>query len=422
MKRFLLLIPLIAIVAEARDFTDIEGRTIDAKVLSVENDSVKLELSSDGATYDVPLARLSAEDREFLKDWKPAEPEANPSPDDTSGGKDTSEKDLGRTINLGGTEALMKEYNLTNNYDDEWPKRIESGHSVEIKTVEEDEAKKRYVYHSPNYEFICDVPLSKNVLNKFSALFEATREFCRILPISTMKAHVPGEKFRNQILLFETKQSYVKNGGPPTSAGVFMPRGNNGAGVVMAPLTSLGVKKVGSRYAFDYEGSNKTLPHEIAHQLTDPEYFESGPLGWFSEGLAEYIAVTSYRSGKFMVSGNLREIKAYATEFGEDGNGGRNLGEEFTAPDLKGYMLQPYSSFTANGNFNYGLGLLITYYFFHWDGEGDRANITAFLKALKEGKRGEESLNVLLAGRTWDELEKAINKAWRSRGVKINFK
>ena len=50
-------------------------------------------------------------------------------------------------------------------------------------------------------------------LKKFAALFEATREYCRELPISTMKAHVPWAKFRNKILLFETKDSYVENGG-----------------------------------------------------------------------------------------------------------------------------------------------------------------------------------------------------------------
>jgi len=233
-----------------------------------------------------------------------------------------------------------------------------------------------------------------------------------------MKAHVPGEKFRNKILLFETKGAYIQNGGPPQSAGVFI----SGKGIVMAPLMSVGVKKVGSSYMFDYKGSNKTLPHELTHQLTDGEYYASGARGWFSEGLAEYVATTPYRSGKFMVKTNLSAIKDYAIEYGKDGRGGRALGKKISAPDLKGYMLQPYSSFTSNANFNYGLGLLITYYYFHWDGEGDRANINAFLKALKEGKRGEEALNVLLNGRSWDEMEKAISKSWRSRGVRIEFR
>ncbi len=72
--------------------------------------------------------------------------------------------------------------------------------------------------------------------------------------------------------------------------------------------------------------------------------------------------------------------------------------------------------------FNYGMGLLITYYYFHWDNDGDRSNLNAFLKALKEGKQGDEALKVLLNGRSWDEMEQQITKAWRSRGVRITFK
>ena len=210
----------------------------------------------------------------------------------------------------------------------------------------------------------------------------------------------------------------MKNGGIPGSAGVFISRGGNG--VVMAPLTSLGVIKGKGGYRFDYDGSNKTLPHELAHQLTDVEYFTPGARGWFSEGLAEYIAVTPYRSGKFMVKSNLSEIKDYVTAYGEKGRGGRALGERFDAPDLREYMLQPYESFTQNGNFNYGLGLLLTYYFFHM--EDDRSNIIAFLKALKEGKRGQEAVDALLNGRSYDQLEQDVSKAWRSRGVRISFR
>ena len=334
-------------------------------------------------------------------------------------GKKSSEpKNTGRRSRRGGTAALKERYALKDNFDQKWPDRVGLGHDVEISIVEENEANKKFVYHSPNYEFICDVRLSQNVIKKFAALFESTREYCKALPISTMKAHVPGKKFRNQILLFESKATYIKNGGPPKTAGVFI----GGKGIVMAPLESLGVKKVGKGYMFDYKGSNKTLPHEITHQLTDDEYYESGAMGWFSEGLAEYVANTPYRSGKFMVKSNLSAIKAYATEYGKKGRGGRAMGDKISAPNLKDYMLQPYSSFTEKANFNYGLGMMITYYFFHWDGEGDRANINAFLKALKAGKSGDDALNVLLNGRSWDDLEKEISKGWRSRGVKITFK
>ena len=369
----------------ARMFTDVDGSKIDATITKVEKDTVSLLVKADGKVYDSRLSIFRPNDRKYIRDW-----------------------------------VRRQELEAAYNFDDPWPTLINTDLDIEIEITEEDEQKKRFVYHSPNYEFICDVRLSKNVVKKFATLFEATREYCRMLPIATLKAHVPGAQFRNKILLFESKASYVRNGGPPSSAGVFISRGRQGNGIVMVPLESLGLKKVGSGYMYDYKGENKVLPHELVHQLTDREYYRSGARGWFSEGLAEYVAVTPYRSGKFMVRSNLSAVKAYATEYGKKGKGGRALGDEIIAPSLKDYMLQPYSEFTANANFNYGLGLLITNYYFHM--EEDRSNITAFLRALKRGKQGEEALRVLLNGRSWDEMEEQITKAWRSRGVKITFR
>jgi hypothetical protein len=402
---------LLAVGVQARTFTDVNGRKIKASIVEVlQDDCVKLKMEKGGKEYQVPFSKLSKDDLDYIQEWQK---------------KAKAKQDSGTTkkkkrgVFRGNTAALMKEYGLKENFDAPWPKLIKGDVSVDIEQETNHGSTKQFIYRSPNYEFISDVALSKNVVKKFSTLFEATREYCRELPISLMKAHVPGEQFRNKILLFEKKETYIRNGGPPQSAGVFM--GGKG-GVVMGPLVSLGVKKVGSGYMFDYDGLNKTLPHELTHQLTDNEYYNVGAQGWFSEGLAEYVANTSYRSGKFMVKNNLSAIKAWVTEYGKKGRGGRGLGDEINLPDLKSYMLQPYSRFTGNPQINYGSALLITYYFFHWDGDKDRANINAFLKALKEGKKGEDALKVLLNGRSWDEMEKQITKAWRSRGVKINFK
>ena len=392
-KLLLWFIVLSPCVLEAKTFTDVDGSKIEATITKVADDKVTLLVDKDGKQYDVPFRILTPEDLKFVKQW--AKNRSVP-----------KKKNPNKTI-----EAK-------HNFDEPWPDLVSIDLDIEIEIAEEDAEKKRFVYHSPNYQFICDVRLSKNVVKKFATLFEATREYCRLLPIASMKAHVPGAQFRNKILLFETKATYVKNGGPPSSAGVYRSRGNQG--IVMVPLSSLGVKKVGSGYMYDYGGENKVLPHELTHQLTDFEYYRPGSRGWFSEGLAEYVAVTPYRSGKYKVRSNLSAIRAYATEYGKKGRGGRALGDEIVAPNLQDYMMQSYGKFTENANFNYGLGLLITYYYFHM--EEDKSNIVNFLKALKKGKRGGEALNVLLNGRSWDEMEEQISKAWRSRGVKITFK
>ena len=54
-------------------------------------------------------------------------------------------------------------------------------------------------------------------------------------------------------------------------------------------------------------------------------------------------------------------------------------------------------------------------------GEGDGKRIKAFLKVLREGKEGEKALDVLLDGRTFEQLEKDIVKAWGRKGVDFTF-
>lgn len=391
-------------------------------ILAVKGEQVALIFPREEQPRVFDLADLSAADREAIAQWveaeknKPAE-EPIPAPvieeeaEEPLYNPNASYRERRKAL-----EAAFAR--IPDNFDAEWPRLVKSPDGVEVTLVSENDETRQYVYHSDHYEFICDVPLKPHLVERFAVLFEGTREMCRQLPISTKKAHVAGKSHRNRILLFESKQSYVQNGGPPSSAGVYM--GNSD--IVMVPLTSIGVRKVGSSYSVDYDGSNKVLPHELTHQLTDPFYYRAGARGWFSEGLAEYVAVTPYRSGKFLVGKTKNAARDYATEFGRKGNGGRALGDEIQAPSLKSYMLQPYSSFAGSrANFNYGLGLLITTYFFEMENKGDRVAITAFLKALREGKSGEAALEALRQGRTFDELADDISAGWRSKGVRIEF-
>lgn len=399
---------LLSSVADTRTFTDTQGRKIEASVIEILDNSVKLQIKGKTNLHTIPFSKLSSSDVAYLTSLEERKTDpTRPREEDKKIQRKKSQRGM-------WTSDLMAEYGLKDNFNSDWPGIVSVSVSTEVDIISEDKDKGSFVYYSPNYEFICDVKLSKNVIQKFSVMFEATREYCRLLPVSTMKAHVPGKQFRNKILLFESYQSYIKNGGLPQSAGVYRSR----EGTILIPLTSLGVKKVGSSYMYDYGKSNKTLIHEIVHQLTDPEYYSSGARGWFSEGFAEYCANTPYRSGKFLVKTNASSIKDYATGFNKYGRG-RNIGKKFIAPNLQDYMLLPYQQFTANGNFNYAFGMLLTYYFFHM--EEDTSNITNFLKALKEGKQDEEALQILLNGRSFDQLEQDVRKAWKSKGVKIEF-
>src|SRR5690606_38623635 len=103
-------------------------------------------------------------------------------------------------------------------------------------------------------------------------------------------------------------------------------------------------------------------------------------------------------------------VKSYVTGNGSDGTMGRRLGVNLTTPPLREFFLMPYRKFSgANANFNYGMGLLLTHYFLHMEGEGSARRIAQFLKGLHEGQRGEAALSPLLGGGTYGKLESDIS-------------
>ena len=369
-----------------RVWTDEKGRKTKAELIKIEDNCAVL-LLPDGRETPFPIGKLSKIDQAFIKKFKLKKNEV--------GGEKEEAADL--------------------NFDAPWPGRVSFDGDPEIKTITENADEGEFVYESANYRYNCDVRLSQSVVKGFAVMFEATHQFVRELPLAVNGGKKKDGKY--QIILLEKESAYINAGGPPGSAGVFI----GGENIVMVPLTSLGVRPVGSGYMLDRDKSSKTLPHELVHQLTPNRYYAPGAMGWFSEGLAEYVATTPYRSGSYNVKLNFKPIIEYVTAYGKEGNGGRALGEEIHLGSLKEFMLQPYASFTSEAQINYGAGLLITNYFFHMDREADGARIKGFLKALTDGKEGEVALEVLLAGQTFKEMEEEIAKAYSRKGVDFTF-
>lgn len=370
--------------AQQRTWTDSQNRTLEATLVRSEDDSVVLRLAN-GKEVKFPLAKLSETDRKFA----------------AGQAQSTAKAASGKSA--------------ATSFDGAWPKRVSFNGDPEIEIISEDADGKSFIYESANYRYTSNVRLANSVVKGFAVMFEATHLYCRTLPI-----HLDGgnkHEGKYQIFLFSSYEDYTRSGGPQGSAGVFMSQGSR----VLVPLDSLGVRKVGSGYALDRDKANKTLPHELTHQLTPHVYFQRGSLGWFTEGLAEYIAVTPYRSGSYNVQSNLRPIIEYVTAYGRGNTGGRALGKEIVLPRLKEFMLMDYPAFLANAQVNYGAGLLLTTYFFQMDGNGDAARMKEFLAALREGKSGEEAIDKLLDGRSYEEVEEEFRKAWKSRGIKFSF-
>lgn len=377
---------------DLRTWTDAQARKMEATLLRIEDPAVILKLK-DGREISYPLAKLSEADRKYIEENRALLPTA---------------KGLTAPAKIAETARKF-------NFSDPWPERIKFAEDPEINTVEENVEKKSFIYESANYRYVCDVRLAKSVIKGFAVMFEATHLYCRTLPLAFNGGVKTEGKYK--ILLFEKFEDYVKAGGPASSAGVFI--GSKQA--VLVPLDSIGVKPVGSGYMLDREKSSKTIPHELTHQVSPECYFASGAMGWFSEGIAEYVAITPYRSGTFSVRGNQKPIIDYATGYGSKDMGGRALGTKIQMPALKGFMTQSYSQFQETAQLSYGCSLLLTTYFLHMDGDGDGKRIKAFLKALHDGKEGDPALQVLLDGRTFEKLQEEITKAWSRKGIDFTF-
>jgi hypothetical protein len=380
--RFWLLILMLGVHAEARVWKDAYQREFEAELVGRSGNDLVMVMPG-GRRFAMKVEALSPADQKIALSSSEAKISGDP-----------------KVSNIGGA----------------WPSEVRYDAAAAVRVVKEDRDEGRFVYETPHYRFRCTVRLSQEVIRHFSVMFETTYRYCVNLPLSMKKSDRSGGRF--DVLLFETTGQYVQAGGSPGSAGCFVP----GRNLVMTPLSSLGVVPYSGGYKLDRSQPNSVLVHEIVHQLTPPSYYQSGARGWFSEGLAEYVASSPYSWGYFRVDAQGNAAKDYVTGYGPKGKGGRALGTDIQVPRLQAFMSQSYETFTGAGaNQNYGFSLLLVHYFFHMDDQGKGRRISAYLKALNSGQQGTAAYKHLLGNRSFEQLEQDIATAWRAKGITIRF-
>lgn len=372
---------LLSLVADAAVWTSSQGRSFEAEFVKMQGTDVVFSMA-DGRKFLTPLLHLSPESQALIR---------------------------------GGASRPIE--SLRSNFGRPWPRDVRANGNPACKVISEDREKSHYIYESPGYRFHSDARITHDALSNFATVFEATRAYLAALPISLMSGETVAT--RSRVLLFGEMSAYYKSGGMPGSAGCFIPKNR----LVLIPMDSLGLVKGGTGYSRDVGRENQILIHELVHQLTPSAYYSHGALGWFSEGLAEYVAATPYNTGLFRPEIHGNAVKDYVTAYGTNGRFGRNLGTNIQAPPLRDFMLQSYASFSGgSANGNYGLGLLLTHYFFHMEGNGNAHSITKFLKGLHDGATGEVALKPLHGGRGFAKLEQEISSAWAKKGINITFR
>lgn len=379
-----------------RTWTSTDGRKIEASFLAIEADGVKIRMAN-GSTFTVPLVRLSAEDQAYAKSQATTAP---------------APAAAAATPPKPGQPAAMTT----------WPRSISLEDKPEVVVVREDAAKNEYVYRSPHYEFVCDSKLGANVVREFGRIFESTWLINCLFPLDLRPEP---EKLREIFLarLFTNKSDYMTEGGIEGSAGVYM----SGKKALMVPLSSLGVRMVGSRVTLENnaDDDNATLIHEITHQMMN-HWLGVLPT-WYIEGSAEYVEMLEYkRNGGFSLIGLDRQMKTYAKRMSQGG------GKTFNMVDLEELMNLDGRRWAAalgggpgSATANYGSAGLLTYYFYHLDGKGDAANLIAFLRQTKEAKSPEEEQAAvkthLMRERSYAQLAEDVKKMFRKEGIDIEY-
>lgn len=362
---------------ELRVWTDVQGRTIKASFVAVVGENVQLRLEG-GAISTVPLARLSAPDKQYL--------------------------------------AKLPQQDQTVEPQLTWPSDVAVKAIPEVTIVKEDAEKEEFVYETEHFEFRCNAKLGDSLVREFARLFEATYLANTQLPLNLRPKPEPGrEKFMAR--LFKNKQEYFDAGAIPGSWGVY----HSASQCLMVPMESLGVRQVGKRFTLDRNARNTTLIHETTHQMMN--YWLTKIPTWYCEGSAEYMAAAKYKQGKFSFSRMGESLSVYLRE--KWGIGDKKLTIWHVHHTMQ---IDAESLAKAVGNDidtsqrNYVSCAILTFYFYHLDGEGDARNFINYLKDLQlDTLQRLAAQRHLIRGRSYSEIEKELSQKMRRFGLELDF-
>ena len=252
-KATLTLLCALITVASAREWKDATGRALEAGMLGFEQGRVVVQLVNK-QRLTLPFDKLSEADKSWVRDWCKDKTPLQLLPAPT------------------------------------WPDAVQQP-EIHVQATAHDQH--GYVFKSPHYEFTCDAEVSASVMNDFATVAEGSTRLMESLPIHFPKAD--GKTFYARI--YQSREGYARAGGPEGSGGVFITGDISGEGVLLVPFESLGIEQFAGRNTKSYDYKATVLIHEMVHQAT-AELLPLMPK-WVAEGLAEYGANMTYRSGVF---------------------------------------------------------------------------------------------------------------------------
>ncbi len=398
-------LPGILLEAEEREWTSSDGRAVRGEIQSLDGDTVKLKTVA--GIFEMPLSRLSEADQKFALEWNKramTSDEGGAARADASGG-DRTVGDFS-DLKLG-----------------EWPKDVSADFDVdEIEEVGEDAETGEFIYRSPHFEFHTPDRLSTSVVREFARIFEATFVLLNEIPFGLAPQPIGSDDEKGYYLtkLYASHEAYAAAGGVPGSGGMFSwsRRGNEYSGVIHIPMQSLGVEHTGVRYIVDHDKQSTTLIHEITHQVM-MRWLPMMPT-WMSEGFAEVTSCQTYNNGRFRLNSLERAVREDVTRRSNSSRDFQMLGVEQLMKITSAEWAEALGS--GQGSRNYASANLLLTYFARLDAEGNGTALVEYLKAVSTGMDRDEAADKhLMRGRSFDELQEEVTKAWRSEGLKLTF-
>ena len=369
-----------------REWTSADGKKLEGKLESY--DGTEVQLRTPKGVFKFAASRLSDLDQRLLRRWVEQTPAR-----------------IGK-----------------------WPEFAEAPANLELETLKEGVEGWPYISRSAHFEFrSASRRLSKDVILDVAKTFEGTLELVGVLPVGFEPKPPESGYFLTEI--YETADAYLAAGGLKGSAGCFTPKGNK----IMVPLVSLGIDENG-RWLRDRDKDNRTLNHEITHQVTQ-KWLARWPV-WFLEGIAEYVEGLPCNRGRYMlkdISGDVRKaIMKYPVKgsyfpmvpleklMTMDHESWSKALEESAPSSTTGPNQEDPSSHEAT--YKYRSAHALVFYFLHLDGKGDGTTVATYLRALNQGEEPKKAVSdVLMRGRDYSTLSKEVADKLRSAGIRIEY-
>jgi hypothetical protein len=356
-----------------RDWTSTDGKAVSGRMMESDGTSVTLRVKATGKEVKVPLARLSEQDRAFVTEtgWPTPRP-----------------------------------WN-------KWPSDIKLGlGDVDVRLVSS--AANRYLYQTRHFELVSEAELGQTPAKDIARMFEATYSLLQASPWGIL-AKPKGDRFRAE--LYSSRDSYIKAGGPPDSAGVYLLEKK----IFMVPFETLGLVQASSGWERTEEYSTRTLIHELTHMMMDDALI--GMPMWLAEGAAEYMELMPMKIGTFSPASHLAAVKEQHAQqhaspllqvltmsHGEWESGGAAKPARAPQSSPGGHVPMVTTGQNAFGRqqtmlSHYEAGLLLTYYFIHLDGNGDAERLQRFIAACAKNSKRLDHYFVLC-----EQYEKAFEE------------